>query len=232
VSRRDQVATAPRVDPCLVCGQPVGPRGYLCELHQVEEDARAQRRREEEAERNRRPWLEEIGVPLPLHAFTFETLEATRAVTIMKDFWHVVEQGRALVMLGPTGVGKTVAASALINALLPSFRTSMCYVLGLTLVRQLHAFDECDDAMERCTRTRLLVLDDLPRVGDERVAQMLEELLIVREAERRATVITSNVPPKQIGTLFTDRVLDRLKTWGSIQAVTGESLRRAPATTS
>lgn len=208
---------------------PVRAGGYFCEEHQLEAKVRARRDREAEAERNRSEWLSLIGVPRPLHAFSFATLDDTRCVAIVREYRQSVFDGRALVLLGPTGIGKTVASVALLNSLLPDFQMRMTYALGLALVRELQNFRACDEVIDRCMRARVLVVDDLPRHGeDERVAAMIEELLIVREAEQRATVITSNIAPKNLETLLSDRVRDRLKSWGRVEAVSGASLRRPP----
>jgi len=115
---------------------------------------------------------------------------------------------------------------------LPDLQTRQSYQLGSTLVRQLGDFNARDQALERCARARLLVVDDLPcHRDDDRAARLLEELLVIREAERRATVITSNVVPQRLDTLLGDRVRDRLRSWGSVEAVAGPSLRRAPEPT-
>jgi DNA replication protein DnaC len=218
---------------CLWCAATtpaISPRGF-CAVHQVEYDNRERQRREKEAEASRGTWLADIGVPRALRAFaSFDDVEATKPVEILERYYDDgVKRGRACGLLGPTGVGKTLASVALIGELLPDFRDFMKYTLGLTLVRQLSDFDTCAEVMNRCLRVRLLVLDDLPRITEPRVAQMLEELFIVRESERRATVFTSNIPPKQLSTLLTDRVIDRLKAWGKIHAITGPSLRQPPA---
>ena len=208
---------------------PVKAGGNFCVEHEGEAEARARREREAEVQQNRREWLAVIGVPRAQHGFTFSSLDETRPVQIVKAYRPLVFHGRALVLLGPTGVGKTAASVALLDSMLPDFQTRQRYDLGMTLMRHLHDFDTCDGAMDRCARARLLVIDDLPRHrDDERVAGLIDEILIIRESERRATIIISNVTPKSLTTLLSDRVMDRLKTWGNVHSVTGPSLRRAP----
>lgn len=125
------------VELCPWCTDPTpAARGrYFCEPHLEEYEARARREREAEAERNRGAWLDDIGVPRAQQGFAFATLDETRCVELVRAYEPRVAGGRALVLLGPTGVGKTAAAVALLNALLPVFQTRMVYVLGLT--RQL-----------------------------------------------------------------------------------------------
>jgi DNA replication protein DnaC len=153
-------------------------------------------------------------------------MQPTRCVELVRAYQLRVVDGCALVLLGPTSVGKTCAVVALVNALLADLQTRQVYQLGSTLVRALADFRGRDLVVERCVRARLLVVDDLAPYRDEaRVTRLLEEIFVVREAERRATVITSNVTPPLAG-LLGDRVVDRLRSWGSVAAVNGDSLRR------
>jgi hypothetical protein len=46
------------------------------------------------------------------------------------------------------------------------------------------------------------------------------------DASGLATVIISNVTPRKLATLLSDRALDRIRASGRIEAVTGPSLRR------
>jgi len=221
----------PVVEICPWCADPTpaAPGRYFCEPHQTEHEARARQERERDAREHRGDWLDAIGVPRGLQGISFSSVEETRCVHLVHEHRPRVVDGRALVLLGPTGVGKTVATVALLDSLLPDLQVRQRYELGRTLLRQLGNFSTRDQAFERCARARLLVVDDLPCHGDEdRAAGLLEELLVIREAERRATVITSNVAPQQLDTLLGDRVGDRLRSWGSVKAVAGASLRRAP----
>jgi DNA replication protein DnaC len=224
---------APQAARCGWCDRPAVPGRYFCQHHQAEDNERQRRSRAQEAAENRGSWLKNIGVPRSLWLFTdFDSVEPTKPVEIMEQYYAAgVKRGRALGLLGPTGVGKTLATVALIGELLPDFRDFMKYTLGLTLVRELNDFDTAAEVMERCLRVRLLVLDDLPRVTEPRVSQMLEETFIVRESERRATVFTSNVAPKQLSTILSDRVVDRMRSWGEIHAIQGPSLRQSPEAT-
>jgi DNA replication protein DnaC len=210
----------------------VPPGRYFCAEHEAEEQTRARRDREAEAQENHREWLDEIGVPRAQQGFTFDALAASRCVELVQTYRPLVFHGRALVLLGPTGVGKTAAAIALLASLLPDFQTRMRYELGLSLVRELDDFRIGAAAVERCTRARFLAVDDLPwQRAESRAAGMLEEIFIRRESERRAMLVTSNSPPAGLTTLFSDRVLDRFRVWGQVEAVAGASLRRAPEVT-
>jgi len=225
------VTTAPSiVEICPWCADPTPavPGRYFCEPHVAEHEARARQAREREARENRGDWLDALGVPRGLQGISFSSVEETRCVQLVREYRPRVVDGRALVLLGPTGVGKTVATVALLDSLLPDLQVRQRYEFGPTLLRHLSGFSTRDQAFERCERARLLVIDDLPCHGDEdRAAGLLEELLVVREAEQRPTVITSNVAPQRLDTLLGDRVRDRLRAWGTVEAVAGPSLRRA-----
>ena len=222
------------VEICPWCADPTPavPGRYFCEPHVAEHEARARQAREREARENRGDWLDALGVPRGLQGISFSSVEETRCVQLVLEYRPRVVDGRALVLLGPTGVGKTVATVALLDSLLPDLQVRQRYELGPTLVRQFGDFSVRDQALKRCARVRLLVIDDLPsHRDDERAAALIEELLVVRESERRATLITSNVAPQRLETLLGDRVRDRLRSWGSVEAVAGPSLRRAPEVT-
>jgi len=191
------------------------------------------RAREEKALRE---WFQpRVGVPV-----IFRTANPTTAPRVTPALLAVrkflarggVSGGRLLVLLGPTGVGKTFGACAMINEVLLTLRGAQRFIVAPTLYRRLDDFATRGAAMDEAASVTLLVLDDVPVQRHQRVAGLVEELLCTREAYRLATVLTSNATPQQLQALLGDRLIDRFRAWGEIHALTGPSLRQpseAPA---
>jgi DNA replication protein DnaC len=141
--------------------------------------------------------------------------------------------GRALIVLGPTGLGKTVAAAAVIDLWTHDGpRQSVRWFSAPPLIRMLADFDEREKTLARVSGVGFLVLDDVgagtfkPHRSGE---ALLEEALCARAHEQRPTLITSNCTPKAFAKLFADRLVDRLRPWADICVVTGTSLQRPSA---
>lgn len=152
--------------------------------------------------------------------------KATRAVERMR------EEGKTFLLLsGGTGAGKTVAAVSAMAAHLmedtredvPTIfvRASECARLGLydaddkRLTSQMHA-------------AGLLVVDDL---GAEFMSEgsvwrtLLDELVDARYGERRATVLTTNLDAAGFKARYGERIADRIRHSGIIEACGDLSLR-------
>jgi hypothetical protein len=145
---------------------------------------------------------------------------------------------RALVLAGPTGVGKTFAAVAGIKLLGREYlhydpRRAGRYFAFFhvpELQRRLLDFDEVDDALEEACAPVPIVLDDFDdgfiRV-DGRAQPLLEEILWRREAENAVTLVTTNLTRKQLLEIVSDRLADRLEGgWARVVELPGASLRR------
>ena len=182
------------------------------------------------------PWmLEGAGVPPRLRAATFATADATASIQRARAFFDArgVERGRAFVLLGPTGVGKSWAGAAIVNADIVAnaaadrlfFPDSEPWWTSCAqLVDDLRDFSTRRDAMCRARRARLLVLDDVQRPSDADFP-LFERVLSVREQDERAVLITSNLPKKEFYSAVGARVVDRLRAWGETHEIRGPSLR-------
>lgn len=145
-----------------------------------------------------------------------------------------------LALLGSVGQGKTVAAAYVARELLArrglnngptASETQFCAFVRATTFARLSAYQVDDKAyFEHLCGVRLLVIDDL---GTETLAGMsqahFEELMDVRYAEKRRTVITSNLEPAAFNARYHGRIADRLKQCGLISAGSGPSLRKRGA---
>lgn len=215
---------------CVECNERPADNGVVCRpctatIHR--------RLREENARRHRDGWLEAIGLPRAYRAASFGDLQ-TQALELVRSFVESggVQRGRLLGVLGPTGIGKTHAAAALHAEQLVDLGAAQRYLFASALTRRLSSYRDAQAAIDEAVAPRLLVLDDLPvPLGEERAVAGLEEILVAREAEQRATVLCSNGRPDELRQVLGDRLLDRFRSWGVIHALTGPSLRRAPAAT-
>jgi DNA replication protein DnaC len=204
-----------------------------CAPYRLFEELEARQLREQRRRRGRR-----LGLPARFLDARFETARPTAAVERVRQYLaeDAVEAGRALVLLGGTGCGKTHAvACGLYDA--PA-RSSDEYqrprdgrfVFWPELCARLMDPARRAEALAIARLDALLVLDD---VGAGYVKEasfleaLIEELFWVREAEVLPTLVTSNLPPDALTSLLGDRVADRLRgEWGGVFSCAGPSLRR------
>ena len=143
-----------------------------------------------------------------------------------------VERAQNVVLLGPSGVGKTHLATGLgVQALQAGHRAY--FVSAQDLLDQIHLaqFKGIPGHKQRnLTNAPLLVIDELGYVEfDKRAATWLFQLICERY-ERRSTIITSNKPFADWGTIFADvtlagAMLDRILHHSHVLNLKGESYR-------
>ena len=160
----------------------------------------------------------------PLARYTFARLEpgGRKEHADPAAFRRAVEAARAyaadpagwLVLLGPSGTGKTHLAAAVANQVLDSGRPVL-FVPAPELLDHLRAaFDPAaavryDDLFERVADAPLLVLDDLgahsasPWADDK-----LDQILTRRYHARMPTVVTCGAPEETLSDRFLTRLLD------------------------
>ena len=83
-------------------------------------------------------------------------------------------------------------------------------------------------ALEQAKGTWLVVFDD---IGVEYVKEgglveaFFDEIVWHREGNEQPTIFTTNLTAEQLKERLSDRILDRLRGWGTVCAVGGPSLR-------
>jgi DNA replication protein DnaC len=165
-----------------------------------------------------------------VRAIVADSLGDTHALRIVKYFLEVnrgrkkSKSGRPvrfLVLLGPTGIGKTVAAAY-------AFREIPGAHLSIADVCRAYSY-ETDEArrlrklIERCG---LLVLDDVGtfhKPDTERY--VLQQVVDCRQGAYRATLITANLSAAELRAHLDTRTVERIEHQGSIVELAGKSLR-------
>jgi DNA replication protein DnaC len=145
-----------------------------------------------------------------------------------------VTEGRALLILGPVGTGKTFAAAAIMRDIIQrtaddATPPSCVFASAPNLVNRIRFADYADrlEAMETVTHAGILVLDDLSLEADTDTTRgILDEIIYEREGNLRPTIITANKRPESFKDIFGERIADRLLSpWATVYVITGPSLR-------
>lgn len=138
--------------------------------------------------------------------------------------------GRSLLILGPTGTGKTFQAYGAVRALsLSGLMCSWQFSTAADIYARLRPRPRVDSEEEfrSIANARLLVIDDL---GAAKATEWTEEVdyrLINHRYERELpTLITSNVKPADLKPILGDRVTSRLVEMTTRVVLKGDDRRR------
>ena len=152
----------------------------------------------------KRRHLLRAGIPLDMVDETFETYlptNDTQAQALMKVLQyaqHAAPSDRMLI-LGPTGVGKTHLACAAAATLSLRTRVFFAYVPDLVDTIRREEFQKSTATRDHVLDVDFLVLDD---IGAERsteyVRETIEKLLNGRLNGRRSVIFTANVTPEKL----------------------------------
>jgi DNA replication protein DnaC len=144
----------------------------------------------------------------------------------------VVRKGPSLLILGPVGTGKTYQAYGAIRAIAHSgalcswrLETAADIYAGL---RPRPRFDS-EQAFRELATVKLLVVDDLGAAkGSEWTEEVNYRLINYRYEHRLPTVVTSNIPAKELATNLGERVTSRLREMAKLVALAGDDRRQPP----
>lgn len=178
--------------------------------------------------------LQQAGCPFDAIA-ALSKPNSTPAMDAAQRFTR--ERGaRFLLLLGTVGVGKTVAATHVLEHLCRTFAWDSqpsgaplfepAVFVPARFITGLSAFTEADkDTMRRMERAVVLVVDDMGDEGTDFGRGRLVDLLLERHSRGRRTVITSNLTPDGFKARYGEALADRIRSSGMVPALTGKSLR-------
>lgn len=180
-------------------------------------------------------WAQKAGTPYEALATLKRGPEDSTALAAARKFNRDAD-ALFLLLLGPPGVGKTLAASLVAvdfaskwpwnEQAMGSAAEPIRYVDAATLTR-LSAFDaEAKRYAEALRSCPLLVLEDVGDEGTELGKGLLVELLMARHAANRRTVLTGNLRPEAFRTRYGAAVADRIRAGGYVPGLFGEKSRR------
>jgi DNA replication protein DnaC len=158
--------------------------------------------------------------------FRGATLTDTRILAWCVALLAVPAEASNLLLTGPVGTGKTRAAWAAYRHLTVAGWRGSWEAWSLPyLLEQLRPGGD-PDVLERCRRCSLLLLDDL---GAERLtgwtAERLHLIVDGRYERMLPTMVTSNVPRRELAEVVGDRVASRLLEDAVVVPVTGPDRR-------
>ncbi len=163
-------------------------------------------------------------------------IDRSVVLTLASSHWVTAHQN--LLIVGPTGAGKTFLACALAHAAVRAGHTAL-YLRAPRLLDELavsHGDGRFARLMAAWTRVDVLLIDDLalrPLTTDQ-AGDLLE--VIEDRNQRRSTIVTSQLPVanwhEALGDpTLADAILDRLAHNAHRLELRGDSLRREPSAT-
>lgn len=146
-----------------------------------------------------------------------------------------VRRGPSLLLLGPTGVGKTFQAYGALRALAGSgAQCTWMFTTAADLYARLrprHAVDS-EAEFRQYADAALLIVDDLGAAkGSEWVEEINYRLINHRYEHMLPTLITSNVPVSELAHALGDRAASRLAEMTTRAVLAGTDRRREHALT-
>jgi len=206
--------------------------GYLDFLEQALKDEAMAR-----AERMRRMLTRLAGFPAikTLDQFDFEfALGVPKALVLELGSLAFVERAENVVLLGPSGVGKTHLAVALgYRATQAGFRTR--FITAADLLMQLTTAlrrNQLEETIKRITKPyKLLIIDEMGYLPMDREQANLLFQVVAKRYETGSLILTSNLPFGQWDQTFADdatltaALLDRLLHHAHVVPISGDSYR-------
>ena len=154
--------------------------------------------------------------PTPISALT-DTSTTRECLAVAKDFAESFGgDGKNLLLIGPTGTGKTHISTAIAKALIEKgveviYDSAQNIVSAFEKDKFRSGYGAYEPEGAKYLECELLILDDL---GTEFISQFtvscLYNLLNTRMNKGLATVISTNLSPRELSEKYEDRIYSRI----------------------
>ena len=139
-----------------------------------------------------------------------------------------VENASNLVLIGDTGLGKSHIGSALCyEAILQGFSTM--FITAFDLISKIKKSLNPSSKIDYYSKLRVLCLDELDYTYHKKEDTDIIFQIISKRCEVLPTIVTTNLPPKEWGSIFSgaaaSAILDRLSFNGRFITFEGRSYR-------
>lgn len=185
-------------------------------------------------------WVANSGVPrrnlcvTPSHILGHNPSTKAMAKAVQAYLGNLEERmaaGQGLILLGPPGLGITLALTAIVNAVCRDVRNAT-YVVWPDVLADLKAGfngdrnDERRSAVSRLKDTWLLAIDELGvKTASEFDQAELFGLIDYRYRNNKPTLVAANTTQDVFAQTVGERVADRLLEMGPVIVLSGQSLR-------
>ncbi len=181
--------------------------------------------------------LQKMGAPMDALLALRRNRTDTKAMDGAKKFCQAKELATMLVLLGPTGTGKTVAAVAVLedfakrhewNNQATGSNQNPAMFVDASRIAALTAWRPEDGKwLDSMLAAQLLVLDEAGREGTPWGREALADLCMTRHNKRRRTVITANLRWDAFVERYGAPLADRVKGAGVVPSLWNEKSMRA-----
>lgn len=139
-----------------------------------------------------------------------------------------IEKGFNLVLIGDTGLGKShIASSLCYEAVLTGH--GAVFISAYDLISRIHKATNREAKIEHYGRVKVLCIDELGYTCHKKEDSDILFQIISKRSEALPTIVTTNLPPKDWGSIFSgaaaSAILDRLSYNGRFITFEGRSYR-------
>ncbi len=144
------------------------------------------------------------------------------AINYLENYRQISLENRSgLYIYGPTGTGKTMLASLILNELIYEYQVKSTYInitrdffnpIRATFNTENAMYGKGEEIYNKIAQSDVLVIDDFGVQADsEWEKRTLYDLINARYESMKPTIITSNEEPKKWKDLFNGRIFSRLE---------------------